>query len=160
MIIIVKWSRPSDTSHRCSQGLPILLVKSELKTEPTLTPNQPNLEPTLTPNQPNCSEEPGGSNNYYLTHLYLINIQVSKWLHESAPAAYMFSRGGRPWDRDIFVESSNPLYNFDPNDDQVLIDAPSTPPPPRNNFFFVGPMGLLLEIVFAQLTAQEPVLMM
>ena len=30
----------------------MLLVKSELKTEPTLTPNQPNLEPTLTPNQP------------------------------------------------------------------------------------------------------------
>ena len=61
---------------------------------------------------------------------FLINTQVSKWLHESAPAAYMFSRGGRPWDRDIFVESSNPLYNYDPNDDQVLIDAPSTPPPP------------------------------
>ena len=43
-----------------SQGPPILLVKSELRTEPTLTTNQPNLEPTLTPNQPNCSEEPGG----------------------------------------------------------------------------------------------------
>ena len=62
---------------------------------------------------------------------FLINTQVSKWLHESAPAAYMFSRGGRPWDRDIFVESSNPLYNYDPNDDQVLIDAPPTPPPPQ-----------------------------
>ena len=24
----------------------------------------------VTPNQPNCSDEPGGSNSYYLTHLY------------------------------------------------------------------------------------------
>ena len=44
------------------QGLPILLVKSELRIEATLTPNTPNLDPTLTPNTPNYSDEPGGSN--------------------------------------------------------------------------------------------------
>ena len=65
-----KWLRPSDTPHRCSQGLPILLVKSELRTEPTLTPNTPNLDPTLTPNKPICSDDHfGGSNIIYLTHL-------------------------------------------------------------------------------------------
>ena len=52
------------------QGLPILLVKSELRIEATLTPNTPNLDPTLTPNTPNYSDEPGGSNIIYLTDLY------------------------------------------------------------------------------------------
>ena len=66
---MVKTSRPPDTPHRCSQGLPILLVKSELRTEPTLTTNTPNLDPTLTPNKPICSDDQGGSNIIYLTHL-------------------------------------------------------------------------------------------
>ena len=63
----VQKSQHSVNAKKSNPGLPILLVKSELRTEPTLTMNQPNLEPTLTPNQPKCSEEHGGSNNYYLT---------------------------------------------------------------------------------------------
>ena len=75
-LIGIQKSHHSVNAKKSIQGLPILLVKSELKTEETLTTNQPNLEPTLTPNQSNCSEEHGGSNNYYLTDLYGIGLRA------------------------------------------------------------------------------------
>ena len=46
-----------------------VLVKTTPITDPTLTTNQLNLDPTPIPNKPNCSDDPGGSNIIYLTHL-------------------------------------------------------------------------------------------
>ena len=56
----------------------MLLVKSELRIEATLTPNTPNLDPTLTPSTPNCSDEPGGSNILHLTDLYTSKTLVTE----------------------------------------------------------------------------------
>ena len=58
----------------------------------------------------------------------LVNLQVTKWLKESAPAANVFSRGGRPWDREPYIVS-NPQYGFNSVGGGQEIINPSTPLP-------------------------------